>query len=95
MKKGFPIVGDYGIYLFPNPCFGNLKVEMELDKGGDIEWFISNAMGTKVIQRSLPKVSTGYQALDVNLGHLPGGVYFLNIRVNDRHTTRKFVLING
>ena len=82
------------IQLFPNPCRGMLNFQIESDGNEKLNWNITNALGSIVMQSNLKQSLNRDQIHTINLTHLPEGIYFINIQVDGLIATRKFVLIH-
>ncbi|NNF36185.1 MAG: T9SS type A sorting domain-containing protein [Saprospiraceae bacterium] len=86
-------IPDNAINIFPNPCYGSLNIDIDQNQRIQ-QWSITNAIGTKLMhKRSKPFASIDH-SFNINLSHLPGGIYFIHIQMNDQWATRKFILIN-
>ncbi|TVQ79988.1 MAG: T9SS C-terminal target domain-containing protein [Flavobacteriales bacterium] len=78
------------IGIFPNPTSGAFVVDNLPQEGGQIIIRINDMQGRTIISRVLNQGQQ--QRLDLDLGHLSAGTYFLNIS-NDAGTITKPVLL--
>jgi uncharacterized protein (TIGR02145 family) len=63
---------------YPNPFRDDTNVEIGIPEAQTITATVYNILGQRVASEQLP-VSSGYYTLNLSLGHLPTGVYFLRI----------------
>ncbi len=63
---------------YPNPFRDDTNVEIGIPEAQTITAAVYNILGQRVASEQLPVVS-GYYTLNLSLGHLPTGVYFLRI----------------
>jgi uncharacterized protein (TIGR02145 family) len=63
---------------YPNPFRDDTNVEIGIPEAQTIIATVYNILGQRVASEQLP-VAVGYYTLNLSLGHLPTGVYFLRI----------------
>ncbi len=63
---------------YPNPFSDDTNVEIGIPEAQTITATVYNILGQRVASEQLP-VAGGYYTLNLSLGHLPTGVYFLRI----------------
>ena len=63
---------------YPNPFRDDTNVEIGIPEAQTITATVYNILGQRVASEQLP-VAGGYYTLNLSLGHLPTGVYFLRI----------------
>ncbi len=79
-----------GFTLYPNPSHGNTTISFALSKGGDVNIEVKNILGQSVmtiLQESL-KAGMHEQLIPV----LSSGIYFVDVRVNNKHHVRKLIV---
>lgn len=64
--------------VYPVPASHFAIVEIEMTKSQDLEYFLSNAMGS-IIQQNNQRMEEGEQQLYLELNDLPSGIYFVKI----------------
>jgi PKD repeat protein len=83
---------DYSISVFPNPGSGSFTVELHggfID--GEIAIEVVNILGQKVFS-STEIMSSGNRKMQIDLTNVTGGVYFIEIKI-DQEFERKKILI--
>ena len=76
--------------LFPNPTSDEVILDLDLLKGGDLEFRISDALG-RTVQEASVRVGAGKLQQRIDLQSQPAGIYFLRLEMNGRSVTRKVV----
>jgi hypothetical protein len=78
--------------LYPNPASEILNIEIEAAAGADISAKVFNTLGQ--LQHSFPleKANQGGNHWQIPLGGWPKGVYFLQLRLNEKLTTKTFLV---
>jgi len=70
------------VLCYPNPVANTLIIQITDDRSGEFEMGVFN-MQMKAI-KELPKLKyEGDQYYSINLSHIPPGIYFLKLRIND------------
>ncbi len=67
-----------GFNIYPNPCNGNVMLEVTTEKAGNIVVDVFNIFGVKVANFQFNKTS-GIHSEQLNLNYLTKGVYLLKI----------------
>jgi len=75
----------------PNPSWGPLHVTLT-STGSDCHLHLMNAQGQTMRQQRWTKLFPGFQQLDIEMGDLPNGLYFLHLRQGLQHKTMQVVL---
>jgi 1,4-alpha-glucan branching enzyme len=79
--------------LYPNPFNAEITVHLTLPDSAPLSIQFISITGKTVGEFYLPAVRKGIYSRTFNLGHLPSGVYLVNISQNQHNTTRKLVLL--
>lgn len=80
------------INLFPNPTDGELTLAFTLPVEGPVEVLVNSVDGRVVLQQQwTAAVGTEVRRLDAS--QLAPGLYFLHLKANQQHITRKFVVV--
>ncbi len=74
----------------PNPVSGNANVRFTLTEQAEVSASIENVLGQQVLRRSFGEIQ-GEQSLDLPLGELESGVYFLRLSAGNSFRSIKFV----
>ncbi len=83
---------DAQINIFPNPTSGELTVEFIDLPITTMEVMIHDIVGQTVLQQSTVTVTGGKCQLD--LGHMPEGVYLVRINIEGDSITKRIVRVN-
>lgn len=75
--------------VFPNPTEGLAKVHLQRDVDGEVEFSLFNALGAKVMRKTLD--GGREMVLPLDLRSLPAGAYFLHVRQGDDVQVRRIV----
>lgn len=89
---GIDEVNDANISVYPNPSNG--KFFIELRSAGDLESIslgVTNMVGQLVYASSHPKMQAN-RLFGVELGAVPGGIYYLDIAAGESSFRRKMVV---
>ncbi|TVQ08147.1 MAG: PKD domain-containing protein [Balneolaceae bacterium] len=77
MPSGFTLSSNY-----PNPFHNETRVDMGVPESQPVRIEIFNILGQRVASQSL-QLDAGRYALNLTMGHLPVGVYFLRVAGRD------------
>jgi hypothetical protein len=80
----------FGVY--PNPGDGRFTLSIPGDTDGEADISVLDGFG-KLIQTVRWSVYEGITVNELDLTHLPGGVYHINIRQGDMMQTKKVVIV--
>lgn len=85
---------DVSKYLtvYPVPAKSDLSVKINLDKEETVTLEMYDLTGKLVQARQEQKLSAGANTLQMNVGTLENGVYFLRMKAADRLMSTKFVI---
>ena len=80
-----------GFGMFPNPATDQLTVEVNMEAENDVQVAVTDASGRVAVQqhRTLGK---GDNKMQIDLGSLSNGIYFVQVRNGDAVNTRKLVV---
>lgn len=92
ITTGFkPIHFDSNIALYPNPARDVLYIKLAMHTFSDVQLSLMNMTGQVLIQNQ-QTLQKGNHDLNININHLPEGVYILNIRVNEQSVAKRVVV---
>ena len=77
--------------LFPNPVENQMKVEFELIEVAEAKLTVLDILGNRLVEKHLDKRIPGSYDELISVGHLPSGIYLLQLSLGDATQTRKFV----
>jgi FtsP/CotA-like multicopper oxidase with cupredoxin domain len=77
--------------VFPNPTSGKLSIQIPEQTGKETVVTISSLQGEIILQKTFH--SNNLKSINVEMNHLTGGNYFINIRSGDAVSTKKVILI--
>ncbi|MDP3556930.1 MAG: peptide-N-glycosidase F-related protein [Bacteroidota bacterium] len=81
------------IEIYPNPASGVAYLKLDLIKNQIIKYKITSVSGKLIQQKSLTKISTGYENIDIH--NLENGIYFISIELeNNLIITKKLIIHN-
>ena len=80
------------VICFPNPTSGAAALTFETPEPGDVSITIFNPEG-EAVWNTRQKHSKGTHTLDIDLGHLPSGLYFLSIEHGGKKEHLKIMLV--
>jgi hypothetical protein len=84
-------VSDNNIEVYPNPAQNTIYIKLDLNNHLEVSYKVSDVNGKIIQQKSLGKMSAGYEAVDVS--QLNNGVYFVGIQLgNGPVITKKAVI---
>ena len=66
----------------PNPVVNNVTVEINATAAEGVNWIITDITGKTVMQNRI-QLNKGENSMDINLGHLPAGMYYLKVVGNN------------
>jgi PKD domain len=81
-------LGHFG--FFPNPTQGDLSLELDLKKGLALTWSVVDVRGAVVMQGNEGRVA-GIFRKELDLHHLPAGIYHLLLLADGQPLARSFV----
>jgi len=86
-------LSDHELHLltYPNPCHGMFTAVIRSGQIDQVDLHIYNLVGQPVYQNDRLKVTYFYSA-QIDLSHLPKGVYFVEIKGNDDGYQEKLII---
>jgi len=78
---------------YPNPFNATTKLTWQLDKSGDYELAVFNMLGQKVEIIGRGYANAGSYTKTWNASHLPSGVYFVQLRSQNKQQTQKLMYL--
>jgi len=81
---------------FPNPFNPKTRIDITLPNSGVVKIEVFNLLGESVTEAIENIMNAGTNFVDIELNGLPNGIYLLRIRIDDKYTTvKKVMLIYG
>jgi PKD repeat protein len=84
---------DRQVNLYPNPTSGKFRLAFSNAMLGPVEVAIYNAVGSKVFVASGRKWGMDFEE-EIDLRHLPDGVYIASLTMNNLTVRKRVVLVN-
>ncbi len=84
-------ISEGGFLMFPNPANDALVIELPAESEGDAQVALSDAAGRLVLQHH-QNIAKGSHQINLELGSLSNGVYFVQLRNGANVFTRKLVV---
>jgi len=79
--------------VFPNPCRSEISISFNTDLASDVVCNIHDLTGHLLITKQFPQPCMGNKTLELNLGSLSPGVYFLSVSFQGTMTMKKIVVV--
>lgn len=83
---------DMALRVYPNPCRDYCVAEIAVPYSEKVSLEVSNLQGKKLWRMPEQYWSAGMHSVDVPLGGLPKGLYFIRMKVGEIVVTKKIVL---
>ena len=77
--------------LFPNPSADYIRTTFGMESSARVRYQVFNTLGQSVMQQDYGLLNQGNQDLQLDVSNLPSGIYILNIDVDEKQKTVKFV----
>jgi hypothetical protein len=81
--------GNGIIALFPNPGNGITQLGYQLHSSAKVELIVMNTLGETLIHRDLGIQQAGVQQASFDAGELAGGLYLVNLVIDNKVYTKK------
>ena len=78
---------------YPNPFNGSTRIEFDLMRPANVDLSVFNIRGEAVYWEAFGILPPGKQDIILNCQHLPGGLYFVRLVLNDHYILRNKFLI--
>ena len=75
--------------LFPNPSVDKVKVKRTKAKGESASIEIYDLHGRILLTKQVP---VGTEEIEIDVSHLPGGVYFCRLNTENKRATKKLII---
>ena len=88
---------DWKIKVYPNPVVDLLNIELSLTSANDqINILLYDSSGTKVDGMGIydVDVTSGLLSYDLDVSHLPSGVYYVQTTIDSKSALKKIVIID-
>ena len=76
----------------PNPFNKSTVISYNLNKTSNVDFFVFDMAGRKLITSTLSNVSEGQHTIDLNANQFTPGVYFYSFTINGVVVTKKMVI---
>ena len=80
----------YELKLFPNPNKGQFKISINTDAHQFMQLEIFDALGRKIFFENRPKYTSSTK-IDIDLGNIEAGIYFVKARLDQELLIKKFI----
>ena len=77
--------------LYPNPVTDKACLQYQLCEISPVDITITDLVGRIMLQQNLPAQDAGIHLMDLDLSHLPSGVYLCRLRTDRGSETLKIV----
>lgn len=84
------ISGESYVRVYPNPNSGLFTYNVKTTEPATVWAKITNVLG-ETVWKDIPQQISNEQVSQVNISHLPSGIYFLSVKVNDKVIVQKIV----
>ncbi|MBL4587332.1 MAG: T9SS type A sorting domain-containing protein [Flavobacteriales bacterium] len=84
-------ISDFSIY--PNPTDGNINLSITVEANTKLQVEVLNVVGEKVVEQNIGYKSVGKHSINMDLGSIASGIYFLRIQTETGSTVRRLEMI--
>jgi uncharacterized protein (DUF1501 family) len=77
--------------VYPNPTWGPIQINLQ-SVGGDCHIHLMNGQGQTIKQQKWNGMFSGEQKIQMELGDLPNGIYYVHILQGTQHKTMQILL---
>lgn len=90
-----PVTENFELFQnYPNPFNPSTQIDFRLSRSATVELKVFNILGQEVELLLNSRMSAGVHSINFDANNLAGGVYFYRLKVGDKFTqTRKMVLL--
>lgn len=82
----------FSFSIFPKPASDNFTVSFHATETGTLKMELSTIFGEKIKTLAEEKVQTGMWSRNFSSAHLPKGIYFLRVHLNDASFVEKIIV---
>jgi uncharacterized repeat protein (TIGR01451 family) len=82
------VAADLPLQVFPNPASSQLQLRFGNEMSGALQLNLVNLAGQRVLAQQFP----ASQQVELQVSHLPAGIYFLQVQSSAGRATRKVVI---
>ena len=80
-----------GLMVSPNPTNHTFTIKFTLSDPSNVSYQISDILGKTLMKSPVQKLEVAEHSIDVNIAHLPEGIYFLQLELNGQKMVRKII----
>lgn len=84
---------EFNLQVFPNPTNEVSTISFNLAESATVSMEVFNSVGSVVSVENAKTMTAGTQKITFNGTELPGGIYFVNLKVGEQIITKKVSLI--
>ncbi|MDX9789564.1 MAG: choice-of-anchor D domain-containing protein [Candidatus Kapabacteria bacterium] len=92
VKEPFAEIKDLSVRISPNPLFENGTIELNVQKAGNIEMYVVDYNGKRILDVYNAYTSEGLLMKELNSANISSGMYFLNVNYNGQILNVPFVV---
>jgi len=78
--------------LYPNPATNQITLAISFPEGSDGQWTVLDLYGRSILYGRLENLNEGINYLTIPVENLASGVYFCNLAVDGKSSTKKFIV---
>jgi hypothetical protein len=80
------------VSVYPNPLISDATISYTLKDMSSVSISVMNALGQRVLNQDLGKLSAGQQTYSLDASTLKNGLYFLNLTIGSNTITKKIAV---
>ncbi|MEM9918911.1 MAG: T9SS type A sorting domain-containing protein [Bacteroidota bacterium] len=80
------------IQLSPNPAKNQTRLNFHLNEARFLDIALTNTLGQRVSSIQASEFPAGLNSIDINLGQLSTGIYFISLQDGQQITTRRLII---
>ncbi len=85
-------LNEPSISVFPNPASDIAHLNISLTKSSEVSYELMNALGQKVLFKSLGYMNEGSHEINLKISSLPSGVYLLKTQVGNKSFVNRLII---
>lgn len=86
VDENIPVVGTFGVMIYPNPVADNLTIALKGEHYGNAEYYLYDSTGKKLTEGKITDEKT-----NINMAYCASGMYVLNISTGKESTSWKIL----